>query len=70
MPNISEQIIGVLKSHNIYLEKADIIDKYLLTFSSILNETDRKLFNKIGTVFSTDTENEDTKKYVNRKLAA
>lgn len=70
MSNISEQIIGVLKAHNIYLEKADIIDKYFLTFSGILDETDWKLFNKIGAVFGTDTENEDTKKYLNRKLAA
>lgn len=70
MLDISEKIIAVLKANNKYLEKADAINQYFQTFSGILDETNWKIFNKIGTLFNTDTEFEDTKKYLNRKLAS
>lgn len=70
MSNISEQIIDVLKTKNIYLENTGIIDKYFQAFSGVLDETGWKLFNKIGSVFTTKTVNENTKEYLNRKLVA
>lgn len=70
MSNISEQIIEVLKTNNIYLENTGIIDRYFQAFSGMLDETNWKFFNKISSVFGTDTKNENTKKYLNRKLAA
>lgn len=70
MSSISEQIIDVLKTKNIYLENTGTIDKYFQAFSGVLDETGWKLFNKIGSVFTTNVVNENTKEYLNRKLAA
>lgn len=70
MSSISERIIDVLKTKNIYLENTGTIDKYFQAFSGVLDETGWKLFNKIGSVFTTNVVNENTKEYLNRKLAA
>lgn len=56
MSSISKQLINILKANNIYLKKIGLIDKYFQAFSDMLDETNWKFFNQLGSVFHTNAE--------------
>lgn len=67
MAEISAQIVEVLKENNIFLERKDLIEKYFLTFSDLLEDTALKPLKKIvGAVLNKKTA--DEREYLNSKL--
>jgi len=67
MAEISAQIVEVLKENNIFLERKDLIEKYFLTFSDLLEDTALKPLKKIvGAVLN--KKRADEREYLNSKL--
>ena len=67
MSEISAQIVEVLKENNIFLERKDLVEKYFLAFSDLLEDTALKPLKKIsGVVLGKNSV--DEKEYLNSKL--
>lgn len=65
---ISEKILEILKENNIFIESDNLIEKYFVTFSGILDETGLKLFNIIKDLLGMNIKG-DSKEYLNSKLS-
>lgn len=67
MSRISDQIVAKLKENNIFLDRQDLIEKYFLTFSDLLEDTALKPLRKVaGTMLN--KKSIDESKYLNSKL--
>lgn len=67
MSEISAKIVDVLRKNNIFLEHKDLIEKYFLAFSDLLEDTALKPLRKISTVF-VNSKDIDDRDYLNDKL--
>lgn len=67
MSGISDQIVVVLKKNNIFLERRDLIEKYFLAFSDLLEDTALRPLKKIAGVVQ-NKKNADEREYLNSKL--
>lgn len=65
---ISEKILEILKENNIFIESDNLIEKYFVAFSGILDETELKLFNIIKDLLGMNIK-DDSKEYLNSKLS-
>lgn len=68
MLDVAGQILKILKENNIYIENSDLIEKYFVAFSGLLEENGLKFFNKISNLFGI-TKQDISKEYINRKLS-
>ena len=68
MVDVAGQILEILKENNIYIENSDLIEKYFVAFSGILEENGLKFFNKIANIFGV-TKQDTSKEYINGKLS-
>lgn len=67
MHEISIKIIHILKENNIYIESDQLIKKYFLTFSNILNESKFNFLTPLINHFTSE-KNIDNKDYLDSKL--
>lgn len=67
MLDIAEKVLEKLKINNVYIESSDLIEKYFVAFSDLLEESGLKFFNKISSLFGI-VKTEDSKDYLNGKL--
>lgn len=67
MAEISAQIVEILKENNIFLERRDVIEKYFLAFSDLLEDTALKPLKKIAGVVQ-NMKSADERDYLNGKL--
>lgn len=67
MLNIAEEVLEKLKMNNVYIENSDLIEKYFVAFSGLLEESGFKIFNKFSSLFGI-VKNENSKDYLNGKL--
>lgn len=67
MLNIAEEVLEKLKMNNVYIENSDLIEKYFVAFSGLLEESGFKIFNKFSRLFGI-IKNENSKDYLNGKL--
>ncbi len=67
MSEISGQIMAVLKENNIFLDRQDLIEKYFLAFSDLLEDTTLKPLKKMAGVML-NKKSIDESKYLNSKL--
>ncbi len=65
---ISEKILEILKENNIFIESDNLIEKYFVAFSGILDETGLKLFNIVKDLLGMNIKS-DSKEYLNSKLS-
>lgn len=65
---ISERILEILKENNIFIESDNLIEKYFVAFSGILDETGLKLFNIVKDLLGMNIKS-DSKEYLNSKLS-
>lgn len=68
MKDISTEIIKILKANNIYIEKSELIDKYFLSFTEMINQSSWGIFNKILQILNLQENNANTYNYINGKL--
>lgn len=68
MVDVAGQILEILKENNIYIENSDLIEKYFVAFSGIIEENGLKFFNKIANIFGV-TKQDTSKEYINGKLS-
>lgn len=68
MLDIAEQVLEKLKENNIYIENSDLIEKYFVAFSGLLEESSLKFFNKFSSLFGI-AKPENSKDYLNGKLS-
>lgn len=67
MSEISGQIMAVLKENNIFLDRQDLIEKYFLAFSDLLEDTTLKPLKKMAGAML-NKKSIDESKYLNSKL--
>lgn len=68
MLDVAGQILEILKENNIYIENSDLIEKYFVAFSGLLEENGLKFFNKVSNLFGI-TKQDTSKEYINGKLS-
>lgn len=67
MSDISAQIVTILKENNIFLDRQDLIEKYFIAFSDLLEDTALKPLKKVvGAMLN--KKSLDESKYLNSKL--
>lgn len=65
---ISEKLLGILKENNIFIENDNLIEKYFVAFSGLLDETGLKFFNIVTGLLGMNIKG-DSKEYLNSKLS-
>lgn len=65
---ISEKILEILKENNIFIESDNLIEKYFVAFSGLLDETGLKFLNIVTDVLRMNIKG-DSKEYLNSKLS-
>lgn len=68
MTQISDKILEILKSNNIFIEKDSVIEKYFLAFAGVVGESKFKIYNRLSRIMGVDKEYR-SKDYLNRKLS-
>lgn len=68
MTQISDKILEILKSNNIFIEKDSVIEKYFLAFAGVVGESKLKIYNRLSRIMGVDKEYR-SKDYLNRKLS-
>lgn len=67
MSEISSQILEVLKENNIFLDRKDLIEKYFLAFSDLLEDTALKPLKKLASA-ALNKQSANEREYLNSKL--
>lgn len=67
MSDISAQIVGVLKKNNIFIENKNLIEKYFLAFSDLMEDTPLKPLKKVSNILM-GGKSLDDREYLNSKL--
>lgn len=67
MSEISDQIVSILKENNVFLERRDLVEKYFLAFSDLLEDTALKPLRKMAGVIH-NKKSLDEREYINSKL--
>lgn len=68
MLNIAEEVLEKLKINNVYIDNGDLIEKYFVAFSGLLEESGLKFFNKVSSLFGI-VKTENSRDYLNGKLS-